>query len=111
MRKTPRFTMKQLIGLQAMKEEYLWAEGLDISRAGISCQSEEAIEPGTNVFFMLGVRGESGEGSVRGEGFVLHSRQEGGRCRFGIRIESIFEEDKTRFDAFLEELGKAEKGV
>lgn len=103
--------MKQLIGLQAMKEEYLWAEGLDISSAGISCITDEAIEPDTNVFFMLSVYSAGGEGSVRGEGYVLHSKKEGGRCRFGIKIDRIFDEDRPRFDAFLEELGGIGKSV
>jgi hypothetical protein len=111
MRKTPRFKIKQLIGFQAIKEEYLWAEGLDISSAGISCIADEAIEPDTNVFFMISVYGAGGEGSVRGEGYVLHSEQEGGRCRFGIKIDRIFDEDKPRFDAFLEELSGKGSGV
>jgi len=113
MRKIPRFKMKQLIGLQAMKEEYLWAEGLDISSAGISCIADEEIEPNTNVFFMINVygTGTAGEGSVRGEGYVLHSSTELGRCRFGIKIERIFDEDKARFDAFLDELKGGAPGV
>lgn len=111
MRKTPRFKMKQLIGFQAMKEEYLWAEGLDISRAGISCVADEEIEPDTNVFFMMDVYGTAGEGLVRGEGYVLHSSKELGRCRFGIKIERIFDEDRARFEAFLDELGGGAAGV
>lgn len=100
-REAPRFKINQLIGFQANKEEYLWAEGLDISRKGISCVSKEMIDPSTNVFFMLKIADPEGERTVRGEGYVSHARDEGGRCRFGIKIERIFEEDLPYFEAFL----------
>ncbi len=100
-REAPRFKINQLIGFQANKEEYLWAEGLDISRKGISCVSKETIEPSTNVFFMLKLSNQDGEQTVRGEGYVSHAHEEDGRCRFGIKIERIFEEDQPYLDAFL----------
>jgi hypothetical protein len=103
-REAPRFKISQLIGFQANKEEYLWAEGLDISRKGISCVSEEAVDPSTNVFFMLKLSGPEGERTIRGEGYVSHSREEIGKCRFGIKIERIFEEDKPHLEAFLASL-------
>jgi hypothetical protein len=100
-REAPRFKISQLIGFQANKEEYLWAEGLDISRSGISCLSEEAIDPSTNVFFMLKLAFPDGERTVRGEGYVSHASGEGGKCRFGIKTERVFEEDRPCLEAFL----------
>jgi hypothetical protein len=104
-RAAPRFKINQLIGFQANREEYLWAEGLDISRLGLSCLSEEPIDPGTNVFFMLSLSDADGtKHDVRGEGYVSHSRGEGGKCRFGIKLERVYEEDKPYLEAFLASL-------
>jgi hypothetical protein len=100
-REAPRFKINQLIGFQANKEEYLWAEGLDISSKGISCISKEAVDPSTNVFFMLKLDAPEGERTVRGEGYVSHAHEEDGRCRFGIKFERIFEEDLPFLEAFL----------
>ena len=103
-REDPRFRIKQLIGYHPSREEYFWAEGLDLSRSGISCVSNEAVDAMTNVFFMLSVPGPEGEHPLRGEGYTAHSHMEDGKCRFGIKIERIFEEDKPIFDAYLARL-------
>lgn len=110
-RKSPRFKMKQLIGFQANVEEYLWAEGVDISPLGISCFSNEPIDPNTNVFFMLSLSHEGGESSVRGEGYVLRSEKVGDRYRFGIKIDHIFDQDKANFQTFLESLEEETEGA
>lgn len=98
--------MKQLIGFQPNREEYLWAEGVDISPIGISCLSDNEIEPNLNVFFMLSLDDSPAGSSVRGEGYVLRVEHFQGRYRFGIKIERIFEEDRPRFEAFLASLSE-----
>lgn len=103
-REEPRFRIKQLIGYHPNREEYFWAEGLDLSRNGISCVSNEAVDAMTNVFFMLSVPGPEGEHSLRGEGYIAHSHMEEGKCRFGIKIERVYEEDKPFLEAYLARL-------
>jgi hypothetical protein len=103
-RVAPRFNINQLIGYFPNREEYLWAEGLELSRGGLRCSSPSPVDPLTNVFAMIGVPVGEGERLVRCEGFVAHSRMEGDRCIFGIRIEHISEEDKPYFDAYMDQL-------
>jgi hypothetical protein len=101
-RMSPRFNINQLIGYFPNREEYLWAEGLELSRGGLRCSSPAPVDPLTNVFAMIGVPVGEGERLVRCEGFVAHSHMEGDRCIFGIRIEHISEEDKPYFDAYVD---------
>ncbi|MGO8693519.1 MAG: PilZ domain-containing protein [Rectinemataceae bacterium] len=112
-RSAPRFRINQLIGYFPNREEYLWAEGLNLSRGGLSCSSAEPIDPLTNVFLMLSVPGDNGERLVRCEGFVAHSQMAGGRCLFGIRIQRVSDEDKPYLDAYIAKLeaGEAEAPV
>ncbi|HTX73943.1 MAG TPA: PilZ domain-containing protein [Rectinemataceae bacterium] len=106
-RETPRFRINQLIGYFPNREEYLWAEGLDLSRGGLSCSAPQSIDPLTNVYLMLGVPNPEGERLVRCEGYVAHARMEAGRCLFGIRIERVSDEDEPFLTRFVQELEKS----
>jgi|GEM_PF-2801340 len=107
----PRFKIEQMIGYFPNREEYLWAEGIALSRGSLTCRSRSAIEPLTNVFVMLsllpGGPAQTGQtdGSprrVRCEGYVSSSRaEEDGSCLFEIHFEGIQPEDKPYFDAYL----------
>jgi len=108
-RSAPRFRINQLIGYFPNREEYLWAEALNLSRGGLSCSSAEAIDPLTNVFVMLSVPGENSERIIRCEGFVAHSQMAEGRCLFGIRIQRVSDEDRPYLDAYMAKL-EAEGG-
>ena len=103
-RETPRFAISQMIGYYPNREEYVWAEGIDISMGGISCRSKEPIEVLTNVFVMVSVRTPDGERLVRCEGYVAHSEMVDGMCRFGIGVTRIFEEDRPSLEAYLASL-------
>jgi hypothetical protein len=107
-RESTRFRVKQLIGYYPNREEYLWAEGVDISRGGISCVANGPVDALTNVYFMMSVPSPAGDRNVRGEGYVAHSHMEGDKCRFGIKIESIFEEDKAALEAYFVSLESEE---
>jgi len=105
-RESPRFAISQLIGYYPNREEYLWAEGINISMGGISCRSKEAIDTLTNVFIMVSVRGSDGERLVRCEGYVAHSEMVDGFCRFGVNITRIFDEDRPYLEAYLASLSQ-----
>ena len=107
-RSVSRARINQLIGYYPNREEYLWAEGIDLSEGGIRCVSKEAVDPLMNVFIMIGVPTEEGEHLVRCEGFVAHSHMEDGRCVFGVRFRHIEEEDRPYLAAYLQELATRE---
>lgn len=100
-RKSPRFKISQMIGYFPNREEYLWAEGIDISRGGISCISKSPIDPLTNLYLMLSIPSSEGECLIRCEGYAAHSRMKDGQCHFGVRITRIEDEDRERLDAFI----------
>jgi hypothetical protein len=103
-RKTPRFKIKQLIGCHGDREEYLWAEGIDISLGGISCRAKAPIATMTNLFVMVSVPDPEGEHLVRLEGYVAHSEMEEGFCRFGVKISRIYDEDRPYLEDYLAKL-------
>jgi hypothetical protein len=104
-RSEKRFKISQLIGYYPSREEYLWAEGIDISRHGVHCRSSKPVDPLTNVFIMLEVKVGEEKRLVRCEGFVAHSRMVEGKCEFGIKFEHISSEDMPLFETFLSSIG------
>jgi len=104
-----RFKINQLIGYFPSREEYLWAEGIDISRNGVHCRSSSPVDPLTNVFVMLEVKVGEEKRLVRCEGYVAHSRMVDGKCEFGIKFQHISSEDMPLFENFLASLGSDEE--
>lgn len=102
-RKERRCKISQMIGYFPGREEYLWAEGIDLSHEGLQCISDAPIDPLTNLYFMLELKVGDMTRVIRCEGFVKHSTMEDGRCRFGVKIQSISEEDREHLEAFLDE--------
>lgn len=103
----PRFQINQLIGYFPNREEYLWAEGMEISAAGLRCRAKEPVDPLLNVFMMIAVPAEGGDRLVRCEGHVAHSHYDGQACTFGVCFDRIFEEDRPYFDEYLSRLRAA----
>lgn len=103
-RESPRFSINQMIGYYPNREEYLWAEGINISMGGISCRSKEPIDTMTNVFVMVRVQAPEGERLVRIEGYVAHAEMVEGFCRFGISVTRIFDEDRPYLESYLASL-------
>ena len=103
-RKEERCKISQMIGYYPGREEYLWAEGIDLSREGLRCVSDHPIDPLTNLFLMLELTVGDVTKQVRCEGFVKHSHLENGRCTFGVKIERISDEDRHHLDAYLQQV-------
>ena len=100
-RQEPRFRINQLIGYFPNREEYLWAEGINISAGGLRCRSKAAIDIDTKVYMMISVPEGEGERLVRCEGLVVHSHMEAGTCIFGVRFDNVEEEDRPHLEAYL----------
>jgi PilZ domain. len=103
-RKAPRFRVNLLVDYYPNREEYLSAEGMDLSSGGIRCRGKEGVDPLTNVSITIGIPSPQGEHLVRCEGYVAHARMEGEVCVFGITFERVFEEDLPYLERYLAEL-------
>ena len=103
-RHEPRFRIRQLIAYGPTREEYVFAEGINLSHTGLSCRSAQLVEPMTNVFLMIKVPGAEGERQVRCEGYVSHSHMIEGQCVFGVRITEVYEGDRPYLEAFIASL-------
>ena len=90
-----------MIGYFPGREEYLWAEGIDLSREGLRCVSDQMVDPMTNLYFMLELERGGERVTIRCEGHVVHSRLEDGRCNFGVRIDTMSDDDRKLFEDYL----------
>lgn len=102
-RKEQRCSISQMIGYFPGREEYLWAEGVNLSHEGLLCVSDNPIEPLTNLYLMLELSAGGVTKTLRCEGYVKHSHMEGGRCSFGVKIETMSDEDRLHLNAYLAE--------
>jgi c-di-GMP-binding flagellar brake protein YcgR len=100
-RKSPRFQVRQMIAYFPGREEYLWAEGVDLSLDGLKCRSKEPLDPLTTIYFMLELPVEGKVETIRCEGFVAHSHCEDGACSFGIQFQDMSETDKRHLEDYL----------
>jgi c-di-GMP-binding flagellar brake protein YcgR len=110
-RKAERFRINQLIGYYPNREEYLWAEGVEISAGGMRCTCKDALDPLTNVYLMVGLPGPQGERLLHIEGYVAWSSMEEGRCLFGVSFQNMGEEDKRLLEEYLANLSEGIVGV
>ena len=93
-----------MIGYYPGREEYMWAEGVDLSRDGLRCVSDSPVDTLTNLYLMLELQVGEVTRQVRCEGFVKHSAIEEGRCVFGVKIERMDEDDRLHLEAYLRQV-------
>ncbi len=104
-RGSPRFRIKQFVTCNPEGDEYYRVETVDISKGGMKCRTAHAVQPMTEVFFIIKVPHAGGEErEVDCEGYISHSQMVEGVCVFGIRFTSIDPEGKADFEAFVDTL-------
>ncbi len=98
-RRSPRFTIRQLIEIDYGKESYLRAEGINISRSGLLCTTEPEISPSSRVFLSLDFPGND---PINCEGFVVRSKPHGASSEVAINFTEFKENDAERFVELFE---------
>jgi len=96
-RKTPRFRIEQMVEVSFNREEFIAAEGIDLSLTGLQCETATELQTGDEMFLMLGL----GKESIGCEGIVMHVRKIASRFRIGIEFTGMTEESTSTLKAFL----------
>lgn len=111
-RRAPRYKIGQLVEVSFGRENFLQAEGMNISENGILCRTADAPDPGAHVFLMIEVRGEAprrADGSphiIEIEGFVARAEGSDGEYEVGIEFADIPDaETKRALHTMVQELG------
>ncbi len=105
-RQDPRFRISQLIKMSGGREEYFNAAGVNLSKGGLMCETDESLQMYNPVFLMFDVPDETEEAGyeqIKAEGVVMHSSESGiGKCRIGIRFTGLSEADEERIEKYVE---------
>lgn len=88
-RKSPRFTIDQLIELSFDREQFIPTRIVDLSTEGFSCRVSEAVEPLVRVFAMVRLENGSDFLTISSEGVVVHCRRDGDEFRIGVEWSEL----------------------
>lgn len=100
-----RFRLARMIAYDMGREQYLRAQGVDISRGGMAFISDEYVDPLLSVWLSFSIpEGEDGWRTIESEGYVANVTDLEDGCRFGVSFTRMAPEDRTALDAFMARL-------
>jgi c-di-GMP-binding flagellar brake protein YcgR len=100
-RKSPRFTINQMIDLEMGRENYIAAEGVNISDEGLLCHTSESLEPYSRVYMQLSLNGEKKNHTIKCEGVVVRCKKNKKSYDTALEFADIGESDKKKIHTFL----------
>ncbi len=101
-----RFEISQIVEIKVISEEFIQAEGVDISIGGMKAKTTAEIAPLTKLFLMLNVPCHKKVYSIRTEGYVVYSKKVKNITHFGINFVDMDDEDKKIIRDYLKEVNK-----
>jgi c-di-GMP-binding flagellar brake protein YcgR len=93
-RRSPRYKIEQAIQISLGRENFMSAEALDISKQGISCLTNEQIEPYTRIFLVLSIKEGNQTREITCEGMVLYTEKKGHLYKLGLEFTEMKDEDR-----------------
>lgn len=96
-RRAPRFRIVQLIELSLNREEFVPAEGIDLSVLGLQCKTAIPLEAGERVYLLLDLDGKT----LELEGVVAHAEGKGKTCTAGISFTDVSADAHAALAGFL----------
>jgi c-di-GMP-binding flagellar brake protein YcgR len=100
-RKSPRFTINQMIDLEMGRENYISAEGVNISDEGLLCHTSESLEPYSRVYMQRSLNGEKKKHTIKCEGLVVSCKKNKKSYDTALEFADIGESDKKKIHTFL----------
>ena len=100
-RKSPRFTINQMIDLELGRENYIAAEGVNISDEGLLCHTSELLEPYSRVFLQLSLNGEKKNQTIKCEGVVVRCKKNKKKYDTALEFADMEQSDKKKIHTFL----------
>ena len=100
-RKHPRFKINQLVEFDLGYEKFTAAEGINLSRNGILCKTEDELPLYSKVFMMMTISYKKNERIISLEGVVIRSFHRRGGWETGISLTSMDEASKEIFEEVM----------
>ncbi|MCP4131421.1 MAG: PilZ domain-containing protein [bacterium] len=93
-RRNKRFTINQLVKLEFDRESKIEARGVNISEAGVLCDTDSSLEVGTKVFLEVTL-GDEVE-SITCKGIVRRTDKKGDSSLSGVEFIGLKDEDLAK---------------
>lgn len=108
-----RFRLSRMVAYDMGREQYLRAQGCDISRGGMAFVSDEYVDPLLSVWLSFSIPEEDGSWrAVEAEGYVVNVTDQDSGCRFGVSFSRMAPDDRAALEAFIDRLeSDAETGA
>lgn len=103
-RRSPRFSIQQLIRMSWDREEFLQAEGVNISSTGMLLHSSVPMEHYSTLFLMFEIESSGGPRTVKTEGVVMRCEKEEDYYSIGVEFTELTEAEKKELNDFLSSL-------
>jgi len=100
-RKSPRFTINQMIDLELGRENYIAAEGVNISEEGLLCHTSESLEPYSRIYLQFSLDGEKKKQVITCEGVVVRCKKNRKNYDTALEFADMAESDKKKVHSFL----------
>ncbi len=91
-RKFKRFAIAQFVEMSFTKENFIRATGINLSEAGILCETSEPPEPYAQIYLMLTT--PDGKDTAEIEGVVVHTEKVKTKYKVGVEFTHVYDEDK-----------------
>jgi c-di-GMP-binding flagellar brake protein YcgR len=95
-----RFEIDQMVELRYERENFIRADGIDLSEKGMLCVTDDPVEPHTRMFLMfrLPIRHEVYE--VKCEGVVLRSMKKGKKYEVAVHFTDLAPAERKAIEAY-----------
>ncbi len=103
-RSHPRFEINQFVEMDFGHEIYISAEGINLSRNGVLCKTEEECPLYSSVFMMMTLPYKNKKRIINLEGVVNRSVHKKNGWETGVSITSMNKASKTVFDEVMNHL-------
>jgi len=103
-RSHPRFQINQLVEIDYGREQYISAEGVNLSKNGVLCKTEEECPLYSKVFMMMTLPHKNKNRIINLEGVVIWSKHNRGSWETGISITSMTTASRTIFNEVMNHL-------
>jgi len=100
-RKSQRFSINQLIEIDMGRENFIPAEGVNISDDGLLCHTSEALDPYSRVYIQLTLDGSKKKQVISCEGIVVRCKKNKKTYDTALEFASIDANDRKKIHEFL----------
>lgn len=98
-RRSTRFEIHQMVEMSLGRERFISASAVNLSSAGMLCNTDEPIDTYSKVYLMFTINGKKPPRDISCEGVVVRSQSTEKGFQTAVEFSNIGEDDKKAIDA------------